>query len=417
MDCDIIRRSFNNFYNHFDKKYFTVLNMDINKLIELQISNFIDTFGKEKNEIEKKYFKLAKLHFGLGISCFDYIQCFEKLKNTLLEELSTSEKLSKEFFKDFYNFFNTINNCTSLYYLQKLIDEDYFLLKNYVSCSKDNEAKHVINEHINWVKNILEKIKNPNKNLHVELDYQKCPLSKWIKNKNSTYFLKDVSRKELERIHKNIHNSAEEIFFYLKENNYYQILLRYSYFLKKSEFLVLIIVSKFAEFEMEESIVDPLTKTLNRHNLEKVLANTIETSYYSQQPITIAMLDIDNFKYINDTYGHQIGDFILKEVAKAIKNNIRTSDFLFRYGGEEFLIILTGANKKAGFKVTEKIRRIIEESKFYVKNKPINITVSIGAVTINANTKRKKINVLNLIEKADTNLYKAKKNGKNKVVI
>ena len=414
MNYLIVQKSFEDFYSNFDKNYLKVLNVDIERLKELQIRNFLETFGKPKDIVKEKYIDLASIHFSLGISCFDYLECFEKLKNRLLEETLILKEFESEFFQKFYRFFDDIKNYTSFYYLQKLIDEDYFLINNYVSCSKDNEAKNAIIEHLNWIQHILVKIKNPEKKVSVEISPQRCLFSKWIENPESTYFLTEYVKEEIQKIHNQVHKLAEEIFYHLQNEEYYQILLKYSYFLKKSEFLVLIIMSQIAEYEMKESIIDPMTKTLNRKNLEKILTNTIETSYYSRQPVTIAMLDIDNFKKINDVYGHQCGDEILKKVANIIKKNIRSSDFLFRYGGEEFLIILTGADEEDGYKVAEKIRKKIEETNFNLKGKNIKITVSIGLNTIKVN--RKKVNLFNFVEKADINLYRAKKEGKNKVI-
>ncbi len=414
MDYTAVQKSFENFYSNFDKNYLKVLDIDINRLKELQIKNFLETFGKSEKIIKERYTELASLHFNLGISCFEYLDCFEKVKNNLLEEILILKEFEIEFFKKFYSFFNHVKNCTSFYYLKKLIDEDYFLINNYVSCSKDNEAKNAIIEHLNWIQQILIKIKNPKKNVQLELDSERCLFSKWLENPELTYFLNEYTKEEIKKIHNQIHILAEEIFYYLREKDYFKILVRYPYFLKKSEFLVLIIMSQVAEYEIKTSIIDPMTKTLNRKNLEKILTNTIETSYYSRQPLTIAMIDIDNFKEINDTYGHQAGDKVLKEIANLIKNNIRNSDFLFRYGGEEFLIILNGADEKAGYAVAEKIRKKIEEANFNLKGKNIKITVSIGLNTIRVN--RKKVNLFEFVERADLNLYKAKKLGKNKVI-
>ncbi|MCX7589847.1 MAG: GGDEF domain-containing protein [Patescibacteria group bacterium] len=119
----------------------------------------------------------------------------------------------------------------------------------------------------------------------------------------------------------------------------------------------------------------------------------------------LVIFDIDNFKKINDLFGHSAGDKILKIVSKIIKNNIRSCDILGRWGGEELISLLIDTNKNLAFKIVDKIRKKI-------KNKKINITISGGISDFSKYKNFKK--VFNLADKA---LYKVKKTGKNKIII
>ena len=113
------------------------------------------------------------------------------------------------------------------------------------------------------------------------------------------------------------------------------------------------------------------------------------------------MLDIDHFKNFNDTYGHVNGDLCLKEISQLISNTVDPSSIICRYGGEEFMIILPGADEKAGFLIADKIRGKIDACIFYQSSK---ITISIGGATSGEAAKE----ATDLIEQADTALYKAK---------
>jgi len=126
---------------------------------------------------------------------------------------------------------------------------------------------------------------------------------------------------------------------------------------------------------------------------------------------TIIMSDIDNFKKINDTYGHQVGDAILRDVAKAFKGCCRQIDIVARYGGEEFVILLPGAGKKEALDVAERIRQSVESKKFKFKDKHYTVTVSIGLSEFEDDSDKN-----DMIRRADEALYRAKTTGKNKVV-
>lgn len=161
-----------------------------------------------------------------------------------------------------------------------------------------------------------------------------------------------------------------------------------------------------------QSYIDFLTGILNR----KGLFNTIiPLSYLAQRNnyhVGIMMIDIDHFKHVNDTYGHQTGDEVLKSVALMIKSNIRSSDIVGRFGGEEFLVYLSPVNPASLTSIAEKVRHSIEIE----SEESAQITVSIGVSSglIKGNIEKA---VAKLIKRADTYLYVAKNSGRNRVVM
>ena len=156
-----------------------------------------------------------------------------------------------------------------------------------------------------------------------------------------------------------------------------------------------------------ESLTDPLTGILNRRAILEELSQRMNHHLYDFEHLSILMLDIDFFKKINDNYGHIVGDKVLIKVSEIISQLIRGFDTVGRYGGEEFLVILPNTNSENAYKAAERIRKKIEETEF---DDIEHLTVSIGFTSYADES------IESLINKADQNLYEAKKTGRNKVV-
>lgn len=158
------------------------------------------------------------------------------------------------------------------------------------------------------------------------------------------------------------------------------------------------------------SQVDPLTGTNNRAAFDLAIDKEVERSHRHHMPLSLAVIDIDHFKHVNDTYGHSTGDTVLRKVTEIIKETLRGSDELFRYGGEEFTLILNGTDSEGAANVAERIREEIESSYFEHEDTQIPITISIGVSGLTSRDDSKR-----LFNKADAALYRAKETGRNKV--
>lgn len=161
------------------------------------------------------------------------------------------------------------------------------------------------------------------------------------------------------------------------------------------------------------SITDELTQLYTRRHLKSVLSQEFERSKRYGTIVTVAMVDIDDFKKINDVYGHMAGDYVLKEVSKIFINTLRKTDFVYRYGGEEICILMPETLVDKAFIPLERLRKTIENRSFIFDGKKMKVTVSIGSSMYH----REMRDANELIEKADAALYRAKKNGKNQVVM
>ncbi|RDD35261.1 Response regulator PleD [Wolbachia endosymbiont of Cylisticus convexus] len=166
---------------------------------------------------------------------------------------------------------------------------------------------------------------------------------------------------------------------------------------------------------VEMSIKDPLTNCYNRRYFDAYLRNIVKDSVEKDRSLSLMMLDIDYFKMVNDNFGHNAGDEFLKQVQKRISENIRVTDLLARFGGEEFVVVMPDTSILDACTIAERVRKVIAKKPFMLadKNTAHNLTVSIGIAEIQ---KSDLDNIKEFIIRADKYLYKAKNSGRNRVV-
>jgi diguanylate cyclase (GGDEF)-like protein len=163
-----------------------------------------------------------------------------------------------------------------------------------------------------------------------------------------------------------------------------------------------------------QSTKDPLTGLYNRRYLQEMLEREIRRAIRSEQALGALMLDLDHFKNFNDTYGHEAGDAVLRETAAFLVRSIRAEDFVCRYGGEEFVVILPTADIRAAAARAERIRSKLRDVVVMHDGRSLGlITVSIGVAALpNHGTNEK-----DLLQAADAALYRAKRDGRDRVVV
>ena len=157
---------------------------------------------------------------------------------------------------------------------------------------------------------------------------------------------------------------------------------------------------------------DPLTETGNRVAMDQTRQREIDMARRHMHPLSLLMLDIDHFKKINDTHGHAAGDSVLRAVAGAIKRQLRNVDMVFRFGGEEFLILLSNTGRDAAGMVGERLRQAAQAQDYWVEGKRIELTVSLGCSTLLAAESAE-----SLLRRADNALYVAKREGRNRLAM
>ncbi len=162
----------------------------------------------------------------------------------------------------------------------------------------------------------------------------------------------------------------------------------------------------------EEASIDPLTGLRNRRSFERALQEFFRDYKKYGYPFSVIMIDLDNFKQINDTYGHLAGDKVLREVGNILRNYLRAKDVAARTGGEEFTIILPGIRKDEAVMVAERLRKVMANHTVDYEGKKINFTASFGVAEMRDGVESPE----DLLKEADEKLYKAKRTGKDKVV-
>ena len=178
---------------------------------------------------------------------------------------------------------------------------------------------------------------------------------------------------------------------------------RYSDFLQES-----------VQNTMEMAVKDPLTGLYNRRYMETHMASHVKATAAKKLPLSILILDIDHFKAVNDRYGHDGGDEILKEFAKRIEDNVRRIDLPCRMGGEEFVVIMPETDRDLAFSVAERIREVVEMKPFHITDQGVDaaITTSIGIGCYYDDNDTPET----ILKRADLALYEAKEGGRNKVI-
>ena len=162
----------------------------------------------------------------------------------------------------------------------------------------------------------------------------------------------------------------------------------------------------------EEANTDKHTGCFNKAYFNKAIANEISNCKASGSPLSLIIFDLDHFKHLNDNFGHDAGDFVLKDLASLIRENgVRELDIFARYGGEEFVILLPKTNIKNAFEIAERLRLLIEKHQFIYEGKEMPVTASIGLADYRKGVKTG----TDLFKRADEAVYQAKNGGRNQV--
>lgn len=159
------------------------------------------------------------------------------------------------------------------------------------------------------------------------------------------------------------------------------------------------------------SHVDALTRSLNRHRLDEDLADECRRSARYARPLSVIMLDVDNFKSVNDTHGHARGDVVLQHLAEAVRGAVRTTDSVYRYGGEEFVVLLRETGAQAAKELAERLRRCVEQ--YFTDDASGAVTASFGVAELDLDEPTPSA----VVEAADRALYESKRAGRNRVSV
>lgn len=263
-----------------------------------------------------------------------------------------------------------------------------------------------------WMRNLLLLVAQNRYDTSLQGTIRRSNFGLWVSHKAHLFL---AGRKELKLLMlqlDNIDEDMRQLAVFLVDENTAAVEETLSHLNEHISTTIWILNNLAKDSIEEENGRDPLTHLFNRRYLETVMRH--ETRYSLDNGILFGcvMIDIDFFKHVNDTYGHDNGDRILLQLAEILGQQVRAGDFVFRLGGEEFLIILADVQRPAIQRVAEKIRAVVEKYEFKLSdNVPLAVTISVGTAIHDGHPDFK-----HTIKLADAALYEAKESGRNKVV-
>ncbi len=376
----------------------------------LQIKSIIYQVLEDKKNVESLEevgysFAESNVLFVESISIFDFLRknFIAHLPNHIdLREAKRIERL-------FEDIINTFSKGYLKSRAKRKIEDLNFIEKHVIPKEMVHQFYDPSIKHIDYFRNFLESFLKDEK--FKSTDYNTCEFGVWLKNDGKSLVNDDLIYKNVKTLHKIFHNLIEIAENY-KENKLYKELF---FTINEIENASLHIINNLSFLNTKllayEFSKDPLTGALTRRGFNKIIQKHFEIAEITGLPMSVIITDIDFFKKINDTYGHLAGDEALKHFVKIIKENLRKSDYVFRFGGEEFVILLPNTTLEEAVEIAERIRKSLENSPLIYEGKEIKITASFGVKEVHPDEPIDKI-----IKEADEKLYKAKESGRNKVV-
>ncbi len=411
----------------FDSFYQTMLNdvklgaffddeNQIKNLIIKQQQHFTATLSMPKSVMKNSYIKLGEFHHEIRIPYVDFIKGTEILEEHFLINTQKIEN-SLDTMGEIFEYFRMMKSFTAKGYLNKMLLEDKKDIDSFFEQAAQTEERHlpknIILEKIQWLKELLHSIETNTEFNFVEKD---SLLQEWL---NEVDFLTLEKRTFFEDLEKRIMLNTQNLFYFLKKEEYLEILPLYSSLLSIYKLALMLnnaVTIEYANNIIDNMQFDSLTGLFRKDLFEEILKKEMslvnrEENYY----ISVTFIDIDNFKSVNDNFGHYSGDKVIEKLGETIRKNIRASDVGFRIGGDEFAIIFKNATKKDAKHVCKKIKVDFSSYEFIFNE---DVTFSVGlSIGISEFPHTSKKDMKEFIESVDKKLYEAKNSGKNQISI
>jgi len=421
--CDDV---FQHFYdellsNKVFAKHFTD-EEQVKLLLARQKENFISTLRESEEDLKKRYYHVGIVHYEHDIPYEVFLSGTHILRDKFNETIN--DRIADLDIVLLNNaLFEFISEAMAKGYLDVFIRSEKADLKKIQAMTQSTTfglEKRLLVKHYSWMLDLLLAIEQRNFSaLDGLVDMQTSG-----KDTLYTYILDHlddiesiIQHTDIERIRFRIVANTENIFFYLKREAYSEVLSLIINILEIYKLTLILdnvisnIVVRKAESVIDEKVklseTDPLTNVMNRRKFVELLEGLLLRAQRTLLPLTITVLDIDNFKKVNDEYGHLVGDQVLVDIARLIAESIRKHDHLVRYGGEEFVIISADCELDGIVHLAEKIRKDVECHEFRDVGR---VTVSLGIAELNKDDDSR-----SLFKRADDKLYAAKSKGKNRI--
>ncbi|HKI61543.1 MAG TPA: diguanylate cyclase [Mariprofundaceae bacterium] len=275
------------------------------------------------------------------------------------------------------------------------------------------QIDQAIDNHDQWYDQLMRTLicKLPPDQRDLEEEAHKlCRFGQWYYQSSDPALRSHPTFAAIENEHKQLHGMVSKLLQISTVEEQKIDVKAFDQFANTLERMRLQLFSLKHEIEDDLNNLDPLTGTYNRYGMLAILREQQELVARGVNSCSLAMLDIDFFKQVNDQYGHRMGDKTLANIASILLKGLRPYDKLFRYGGEEFVIMFPNTPVEMALLVAERMRKNVEDAPIEIDKLPIRVTVSIGIAAIDANA-----SVESSISKSDAAMYAAKESGRNQV--
>ncbi len=387
-----------------------------NQILKVDINRKEETDVEDESIIEAKKSKRSVLKNLFSSSSKIKLK---SLKKTCIKALEDLQKiLGDNFNENIILIKNRINKCENIDYLLSLRKQIIGLIESYVQNIQKEKTeitgfiKVIGNKLIEMEKEIYLAFTYSNKSFEEDnkfnekLECQIKDIGKSVNESKDFKSLQFLIISELSVITETLDKKRKEYTERIEKSNKEKVKVQ-QYFGK-----IISDVIDQNKILIEQNQKDSLTDIYNRTTFEELFNVELQRYQRYKDPFSLILFDIDYFKNVNDIYGHEAGDRVLKGIAKSIGNILRKTDVFARYGGEEFVILLLKSDITNGIRLAEKLRITIQNTEFSYEDKKVPITVSVGITEINSSDKK----FINIFNRVDSYMYKAKKEGRNKVI-
>ncbi len=371
-----------------------------------------------QKEIEHSTKELVNFTIEHDIS---YLFLYSELVTVIRKLLSSLiKKHDFEHINEVDRYFSEHEHRITILYLQKFLNKLKFKCEirlSHIALMPDKKFMIHYESHLQWViKLILYIQKNEFDDNYPELNPNLCAFGKWMKSATTSYLLSTSHFKQIEKLHINLHDLAANVISYCKRKELHPETL--IHLMQRIDYYSLEIGSEIAFLnEIEESAKDPLTHLLTRRLFNKIMLNKLEISKAAGREFSLMMFDLDHFKAVNDTYGHAVGDIVLKHFSNILEKTLRKSDYVFRFGGDEFMVLLPMTDKEEALILAQKIYTVTASKEVTVDGIVIHYTTSIGSIAILVDNEIviNQDTIDKYVTQVDEKLYLAKERGRNRV--
>ncbi|MFA6195165.1 MAG: sensor domain-containing diguanylate cyclase [Sulfurimonas sp.] len=330
------------------------------------------------------------------------------------------EKHDFEYINEINCFFTDHEHRITHLYLQRFLKQ--LSLKNelrlsHIAIMPDKKFMIHYESHIKWIISLIQYIQKGNfDDKYPELNPTLCEFGKWMHGATTSYLISTSHFKVIEKLHLNLHDLAANIINNCKNKEFLPATL--IHLMQRIDYYSLEIGNEIAFLnEIEESAKDPLTHLLTRRLFNKIMLNKLDIAKSTGREFALMMCDLDYFKLVNDTYGHAVGDIILKHFSNVLEQTLRKSDYIFRFGGEEFIVLLPMTNREESIMLAQKVCDATASSEVVIENISIQYTVSIGTISVIIDNTMpiNQDSIDKYLTQVDEKLYLAKERGRNRV--